>query len=399
MPDDGKRLEVKDLDASGTWFGSPDEKGADATGSAASADKSAKASEPLAFSVSSPALVLGLEAETLAPATLDVKFGDLPVKVTAKGEKLFGDYVIDGALAIERTSARKLMQSFGIEPPVTSDPKALSAFALKTSYRLTTKQAQLSALDLTLDDTHVRGTAGIEDLDAMALRFDLDVDAINVDRYMAPEDEEARGCHGQEGRRRGGRGTSHRSAARSHPRTSNARGQLRVGPCHAVEHAVQRHPPAAGGEGQPRPPRPDAGTDSSAAHTTATSCSMRAPPKRVLTVNEHVEGHRHRRAHEGRLRHRPRRGPGQCQCRAHRHGQYGRGDLQVPRRARSTSTSRMAPSTAWTSGTRSGARWRSSSARASRSGPQVRRRRLSRRCQAARCSTTARCATMTSLRT
>jgi len=184
--DEGKRLEVKDLDASGTWFGSAPEKGA---GGSASPEKSAKPSEPLQFSLRSPAIAVGMESETLAPTTLAIKLGDLPVQVTAKGEKLFGDYIIDGTLGIERTSARKLMQSFGIEPPVTRDPNALAAFALKSGYRLTTKQAQLSSLDLTLDETRVRGSAGIEDLDTMAMRFDLGVDAINLDRYMGPEEK------------------------------------------------------------------------------------------------------------------------------------------------------------------------------------------------------------------
>src|SRR6185312_5545728 len=161
--EDGKRLEVKDLDASGTWFGSAPKKGE-------------KPSAPLKFAVTSPAIAVGMEAETLAPTTLAIKVGDLPVQVSAKGEKLFGDYVIDGTLAIEKTSARKLMQSFGIEPPVTRDPKALDGFALKSGYRLTTKTAALSALDLTFDDTRIRGSAGIEDLDAMAMRFDLGVD-------------------------------------------------------------------------------------------------------------------------------------------------------------------------------------------------------------------------------
>jgi AsmA protein len=189
MLDEGKRLELKDLDASGTWFGSHPEKGAGGAGGSASTEKGAKPSEPLEFSVRSPAIAVGMEAETLAPTRLAIQLGDLPVQVTAKGEKLFGDYVIDGTLGIERTSARKLMQSFGIEPPVTRDPKALEAFALKSGYRLTTKQAKLSSLDMTLDDTRVRGSAGIEDLDAMAMRFDLDVNTINLDRYMGPEEK------------------------------------------------------------------------------------------------------------------------------------------------------------------------------------------------------------------
>jgi len=186
MLNGGDRIEVKNLDASGKWFGSPEKDAA-----AAKEKKPAKDTGPLAFSLTSPALALDMKAETLAPATFNVKVGDLPVSLTAKGARLFGDYVLDGKIAIEKTSARKLMESFGIEPPVTSDPKALSAFALAADYKVTKKDAQLPSLNVTLDDTHVRGSAGIADLDAKVLpmRFDLNVDSINVDRYMAPTPE------------------------------------------------------------------------------------------------------------------------------------------------------------------------------------------------------------------
>jgi AsmA protein len=218
MLNDSTRVELKDLDASGKWFGAPDEDGKPGA-------PQTKASDPIDFSLRSPVLALDLNAETLAPATFDVKLGELPVKLTAKGEKLFGEYVIDGTLAIEKTSARKLMESFGIEPPVTSDPKALSAFALQTEYRLTETEVGLKAVELVLDDTHIRGSAGIEDLDAMALRFDLNVDAIDLDRYMAPTPEKKEGAPAA-------------TAAAAKPptelpleviRSLDARGQLRIG--------------------------------------------------------------------------------------------------------------------------------------------------------------------------
>jgi AsmA protein len=180
MLNDGDRLDVKNLDASGKWFGSAKDR-----------KPGEKDTGPLAFAVTSPALTVDMKAETLAPATLNVKVGDLPVSLTAKGARLFGDYLVDGKIAIEKTSARKLMESFGVEPPVTSDPKALSVFALAADYKLTKKDAQLPSLNVTLDDTHVRGSAGIADLDAevLPMRFDLNVDTINVDRYMAPTPE------------------------------------------------------------------------------------------------------------------------------------------------------------------------------------------------------------------
>lgn len=176
MPPDSSRIEVQKLDGKADWYGEE------------SASK--PAGKPLTIAVSSPSLALDTKAETLAPSTLDLKLGALPVKVDVQGEKLFGAYVISGKIQVPKTSPRELMKSFDIEPPVTSDPKALSAFALASNFRLTETQLQLGALDMALDETAIKGTFGIEDLEAMALRFDLNVDDIDLDRYMAPEKKE-----------------------------------------------------------------------------------------------------------------------------------------------------------------------------------------------------------------
>jgi AsmA protein len=176
MPPDSSRVEVQKLDARADWFGNE--------------EPSKPAGKPLTIAVSAPSLALDTKAETLAPASLDLKLGELPVKVDVQGEKLFGAYVINGKIQVPKASPRELMKSFDIEPPVTSDPKALSAFALASNFRLTEKQLQLSALDMTLDETAVKGSFGIEDLEAMAMRFDLDVNDIDLDRYMAPEKKE-----------------------------------------------------------------------------------------------------------------------------------------------------------------------------------------------------------------
>jgi len=215
MPPESSRIEVQKLDAKADWFGKPVE--------------GKPASKPLAIAVSSPSLALDTKAETLAPTTLDLKLGDLPVKVEVQGEKLLGAYVVSGKIQVPKTSPRELMKSFEIEPPTTSDPKALSAFALASNFRLTEKQLQLSALDLALDETTVKGTFGIEDLEAMALRFDLDVNGIDLDRYLAPK---------QEAPKTSGSGSAPASAKAAVPpteipkemlRSLNLQGKLRVG--------------------------------------------------------------------------------------------------------------------------------------------------------------------------
>lgn len=143
------------------------------------------------LSARAPLLVLDTKAETLAPATLDLRYGDLPIKLTAAGERLFGDRIVTGKLTVDRVSPRKLMPSFGMKVPNTRDPNALTALAIKSDYRLTTKALQLHDLDLTLDDTRVRGRVAIDDLDSKALSFDLGVGTLNVDRYREPEAKSA----------------------------------------------------------------------------------------------------------------------------------------------------------------------------------------------------------------
>lgn len=143
------------------------------------------------IAVASRAVKLDTKAGTLAPTDLDVKFGDLALQLSATGEHLFTNRLLTGKLTLAALSPRKLLDSFGIAPPVTRDPKALSALSVQSDYRLTQKQLRLSNLVLTLDDTHVRGEAGVDDLDTMALSYDLKVDAINADRYLAPVPKEA----------------------------------------------------------------------------------------------------------------------------------------------------------------------------------------------------------------
>ncbi len=63
-----------------------------------------------------------------------MKVGDLPVKLSAQGEKLFGAYVIHGKIEVPKTSPRELMKSFDIEAPTTSDPKAF--VVLRAAQRL-----------------------------------------------------------------------------------------------------------------------------------------------------------------------------------------------------------------------------------------------------------------------
>ncbi|MBV8853394.1 MAG: AsmA family protein, partial [Sinobacteraceae bacterium] len=157
---------VQNVDGKGTYLSRTD------------AQAKGAAEQPLPFSVHTAGLTLDARQQSLAPATLEMKFGDLALVITASGQKLSTDRNIEGTLSVPKVSLRKMMQALGIVPPMTRDPHALEAFALKSNYHLTRRALQLSGLNLALDDTHLQGTAAVEDLESDALGFDLRVDSI-----------------------------------------------------------------------------------------------------------------------------------------------------------------------------------------------------------------------------
>jgi AsmA protein len=186
------RTALEKVELQGSYLSHPS---AGAVAAQRSSETVADAPKPLAFSLRASGLVLDNEAHTLAPAKIEVKVGDFAVEVSLSGEKMSTERLVTGSVTVPPTSARKLLQSLGIAPPITRDPGVLSALGLQTNFRLTQKQLQLSALQLTLDDTRVQGTAGIEDLDTSALRFDLNVNGINIDRYRPPVEKAAAAKH------------------------------------------------------------------------------------------------------------------------------------------------------------------------------------------------------------
>jgi AsmA protein len=187
------RTALEKVELQGTYLSSPTgakaavASDANAMAKAASGKNGgAEVPTPLPFSLTTGAIVLDNTAHSMAPAKIQIKVGDVAVDVSVAGEKMSTDRILTGDLSIPSTSARKFMQSLGIAPPVTRDANALSKFALQTHFQLTRKQLEASGLQLTLDDTQVKGTAGVDDLDTSALRFDLNVSGINIDRYRPP---------------------------------------------------------------------------------------------------------------------------------------------------------------------------------------------------------------------
>ncbi|MDZ7734811.1 MAG: AsmA family protein [Gammaproteobacteria bacterium] len=95
----------------------------------------------------------------------------------------------NGALKVAPFNLRKLMQQLAMEVPDTADKKVLTKVAVDTQFSGTASSISLSKLTLGLDETTATGSLAVADIEKQALRFDLNVDSINADRYLPPAAE------------------------------------------------------------------------------------------------------------------------------------------------------------------------------------------------------------------
>jgi AsmA protein len=97
---------------------------------------------------------------------------------------------IDMAVEIEAFSPRKLMETMGQKFPVaTSDPKALERVALKANLKGDASKVAVTNGLLNLDESTLKFSLNASDFSRPNLAFDLNLDRINLDRYLPPKSE------------------------------------------------------------------------------------------------------------------------------------------------------------------------------------------------------------------
>ncbi len=113
------------------------------------------------------------------------------VKLTAHIDGTVGadGMALSGQLQVPTLAPRDLLSRLG-EPPVeTADPAALGSLQFDADWSLDDVRLEVTSLDLRLDDTRVTGRAGMNYMDQSRVSFDIGIDTIDLDRYLAPVEE------------------------------------------------------------------------------------------------------------------------------------------------------------------------------------------------------------------
>ena len=130
-----------------------------------------------------------MKAQTLAVNGLNGSAYGMNLKGQINGEQIAADGRFNGNLSLAQFSPRDLMKVMEIAAPETTDPKVLTAAKADLKFNATTKNLKLTSIDMQLDDTKLSGNAAVNNFAKPAIRFDLAVDSIDVDRYLPPAKE------------------------------------------------------------------------------------------------------------------------------------------------------------------------------------------------------------------
>lgn len=139
---------------------------------------------------------------TVGPVGQDFKKANIPIDLNFEVFKelllgLKGSLMNPGsnpgfdlAVDLKTFSPRKLLASLGQKLPLaTSDPQALDRAALKASLKGNQTQIAVSNAVLSLDESTLNFTLNASDFSKPNLAFDLNLDQINLDRYLPPKSE------------------------------------------------------------------------------------------------------------------------------------------------------------------------------------------------------------------
>ena len=132
---------------------------------------------------------LNLDKETLDLNNLTLKGLGLNVTGKLNVDKLQTAQNFSGQVNIASFNLRKLMQQLNQEVPVTADKKVLQKVALNSQFSGSKNSLNIREFALRLDDTKLNGNFSLSDYAKPAYRFGIDIDRINVDRYLPPQAE------------------------------------------------------------------------------------------------------------------------------------------------------------------------------------------------------------------
>ena len=152
-----------------------------------SGTRSTGSERPVHWDLSTPAITLDSAHQTLGIPSFSLSYSGAHLTGNIRATHLLDDLSISGSVALAPTVPRELAPRLEIVLPPMRDPKTMTQLSASTDFKYGAKALDLTHLQAHLDDTQLQGSIKLLAGENNALRFDLEVDQIDLDRYRAPE--------------------------------------------------------------------------------------------------------------------------------------------------------------------------------------------------------------------
>ena len=126
---------------------------------------------------------------TLDSQDLKLDVAGATANIALQGTGLNTDPTIKTRLVLQETNPGKLASNLGVTLPKMRGPDALSKLAAQIQAVYHANSVKIPDIQVVLDKSTLTGTASLPRLSPPAIRFDLAVDQLDVDRYMPPKSE------------------------------------------------------------------------------------------------------------------------------------------------------------------------------------------------------------------
>lgn len=137
-----------------------------------------------AIQVKAKTVHANLASQLIKIPEVKASFGDLEATINTLMIKDFAeDLSVSADVIIPQFDASTLVGQIDAEL-VPADPQALTRVSAEFSFVAGTDSAEVAGLNLNLDDTNLRGFATATNFSAPSFKFDLEMDQINLDRYL-----------------------------------------------------------------------------------------------------------------------------------------------------------------------------------------------------------------------
>ncbi|WP_260294120.1 AsmA family protein [Sedimenticola hydrogenitrophicus] len=130
---------------------------------------------------------VALDGQLLTVDGLSITADALKLTGSLQGRNLAAQPAFSGTLNLAELNLREWLGGQGMVVPETADPQVLTRFGAAIELASQDDVTRLNKLAIVLDDSKINGNASLQ---GGAIGFALDVDSIDLDRYLPPVQEE-----------------------------------------------------------------------------------------------------------------------------------------------------------------------------------------------------------------